>query len=111
MSTQAGEKGSQPVTPGAIDRLVHEPARLLIMAHLRVVESADFNFLRQRTHLTWGNLSSHLRKLEEAGYVIIEKTYLGKRPYTLLALSADGRSAFDTYTNQMQSLLAGIQPD
>ena len=95
----------------SIDRLVHEPARLLIMAHLRVVESADFNFLMKRTGLTWGNLSSHLSKLDDAGYVTIEKTYLGKRPYTLLSLSANGRSAFDNYTNQMQSLLAGFQPE
>ena len=111
MKQQPDGKRSNMVTPAAIDRLVHEPARLLIMAHLRVVESADFNFLMQRTNLTWGNLSSHLSKLEEAGYVTIEKTYLGKRPYTLLSLSADGRSAFDTYTNQMQALLAGFRPD
>lgn len=111
MSNGADGKGPPLVTPAAIDRLVHEPARLLIMAHLRVVESADFNFLMKRTSLTWGNLSSHLSKLEEAGYVTIEKTYLGKRPYTLLSLSEDGRFAFDTYTNQMQSLLAGFRPD
>lgn len=92
----------------AIDRLVHEPARLLILAHLRVVESADFNFLMQRTGLTWGNMSSHLSKLEDAGYVEIEKTYVGKRPYTLLSLTDDGRSAFDSYAGQMQALFSAF---
>lgn len=111
MNKAADGQDSKFFTPAAINRLVHEPARLLILAHLRVVERADFNFLRKRTRLTWGNLSSHLSKLEDAGYVTIEKTYLGKRPYTLLSLSEDGRSAFDTYKNQMQSLLAGFQSD
>ena len=95
-------------SPTEIDRLVHEPARLLIMANLRVVENADFNFLMNRTGLTWGNLSSHLSKLEDAGYVVVEKTYLGKRPYTLLSLSENGRAAFDRYTKQMQTLLASF---
>ena len=79
-----------------------------IMANLRVVESADFTFLMNRTGLTWGNLSSHLSKLEDAGYVLIEKTYLGKRPYTLLSLSEDGRSAFDGYTSQMHNFLGNF---
>ena len=91
-----------------IDRLIHEPARLLIMANLHVVQSADFTFLMNRTGLTWGNLSSHLNKLDNAGYIAVEKTYLGKRPYTLLSLSANGRNAFDTYRRQMQTLLANI---
>ena len=65
----------------------------------------------KRTGLTWGNLSSHLSKLEDAVYVTIEKTYRGKRPYTLLSLTENGRTAFDNYTIQMQSLLAGFQPE
>lgn len=92
-------------TPAEIDRVIHEPARLLIMANLRVVERADFSFLMNRTGLTWGNLSSHLSKLEDAGYVAITKSFLGRRPYTLLALTDDGRHSFDNYTNQMQNLL------
>lgn len=94
--------------PEAIDRLIHEPARLLIMGNLRVVESADFTFLMKRTGLTWGNLSSHLSKLEDGGYISVEKTYLGKRPYTLLSLSEAGRDAFDTYSNQMRSFLGNF---
>ena len=91
-----------------IDRIVHEPARLLILANLHVVESADFTFLMNRTGLTWGNLSSHLNKLEKAGYITVEKTYLGKRPYTLLSLNDDGREAFENYRSQIQSLLTGV---
>jgi len=96
----------QLLAPTDIDRVVHEPARLLILANLNVVESADFRFLMNRTGLTWGNLSSHLNKLEEAGYIAVEKTYLGKRPYTLLSMSENGREAFETYRSQMQTLLA-----
>jgi DNA-binding transcriptional ArsR family regulator len=99
---------SDLANPAEINRLIHEPARLLIMANLRVVDSADFTFLMNRTGLTWGNLSSHLSKLEDAGYVSVDKTYLGKRPYTLLSLSEDGRVAFDAYTNQMHTLLANF---
>ena len=62
-----------------IDKLIHEPARLLIMSHLYVVESADFLFLMRQTDLTFGNLSSHLAKLEKAKYVSIKKEFLGKK--------------------------------
>ena len=84
------------------DRLIHEPARLIIMALLYGVENADFTFLLTETGLTRGNLSFHLTKLEEAGYVDIEKTYKGKRPYTLCSLSENGRLAFDAYRQQLQ---------
>ena len=98
----------QFLSPTDIDKVVHEPARLLILANLNVVESADFRFLMNRTGLTWGNLSSHLNKLEEAGYITVEKTYLGKRPYTLLSMTGYGRKAFETYRSQMQTLLAAV---
>ncbi|MFH1851826.1 MAG: transcriptional regulator, partial [Candidatus Neomarinimicrobiota bacterium] len=74
-----------------IDRLVHEPARLLILAYLYVVESADFLFLMRQTNLTKGNLSSHLSKLEAAGYVEVTKEFVDKIPRTLLRLSDHGR--------------------
>ena len=67
-----------------LDRLIHEPARLLIVTILSTVESADFLFLERETELTKGNLSAHLSKLEEAGYVNIEKTYKGKLPLTVV---------------------------
>ncbi len=92
-----------------IDKLVHEPARLMILATLYVLESADFLFLMRQTGLTQGNLSSHLTKLEEAGHVDIQKEFVGKRPHTMLKLTEQGREAMDQYRNQMQALLDGLQ--
>ncbi|MFC2058377.1 winged helix-turn-helix domain-containing protein [Chloroflexota bacterium] len=88
-----------------IDRLVHEPARLMILAHLYVVESADFLFLMRQTGLTFGNLSSHLSKLEDAGYVIVEKEFLGKKPHTMLRLTDKGRASFEQYRQSMKQVL------
>lgn len=89
-----------------IDRLIHEPARLLIMSTLYVVEEADFTFLMNQTGLTWGNLSSHISKLESAGYVKIEKTFIRKKPQSIAALSEQGRTAFNQYRQGMLNLLA-----
>jgi DNA-binding MarR family transcriptional regulator len=89
-----------------IDRLIHEPARLLIMAHLYVVEGADFLYLMNQTGLTFGNLSSHMSRLEEAGYIEVEKTFVGKRPNTRLRLTDAGRKAFEDYRENMRGLLA-----
>ena len=94
--------------PGDIDKLIHEPARLMIMANLYVVESADFTFLMNQPGLTWGNISSHITKLENVGYVAVEKTFVGKRPYTLLHLTEDGRAAFKAYKEQMQGVLGEL---
>lgn len=94
-----------------IDRLVHEPARLVIMASLYVVESADYTFLMRQAGLTWGNLSAHLSKLEEAGYIQIEKTYRGKRPYTLVRLSDEGRAVFKDYVAQMKTVFDNLSAD
>ena len=58
-----------------VDRLIHEPSRLMILSILSTVKEADFIYLKNETHLSKGNLSSHLTKLEEAGYIVIEKTY------------------------------------
>lgn len=92
----------------AIDRIIHEPARLLITAHLYVVESADYVFLMQSTGLTWGNLSSHLSKLEGAGYVEITKEFLQKKPHTMVQLTESGRAAFDAYRRQMKALFEDL---
>lgn len=89
-----------------IDRLIHEPARLLIVTILSTVESADFLFLQRETELTKGNLSAHLSKLEEAGYVNIEKTFKGKLPLTVCKLTKDGQKAFNAYRLQMQNFIA-----
>jgi len=88
-----------------LDRLIHEPARLLIVTILSTVESADFLFLQRETDLTKGNLSAHLSKLEEAGYVSIEKTFKGKLPLTVCKLTEAGQGAFDGYRQQMQRFI------
>lgn len=92
----------------SIDRLVHEPARFMIMANLYVVEGADFMFLMRRTGLTFGNLSSHLSKLEAAGYVRIEKAFVGRKPRTMVRLTQRGRRAFDEYRAGMERMLEGL---
>ena len=89
-----------------LDRLIHEPARLLIVTILSTVESADFLFLQRETDLTKGNLSAHLRKLEEAGYVDIEKTFKGKLPLTVCKLTEAGQEAFNGYRQAMQNFIA-----
>ena len=86
MSAARSASDRQPIN--GIDRLIHEPARYLIMAVLYVADSADFLSLQHHTGLTWGNLSSHLSKLEAAGYVTIMKEFLDKKPHTMLALTA-----------------------
>ncbi|MFX0076289.1 MAG: winged helix-turn-helix domain-containing protein [Candidatus Hermodarchaeota archaeon] len=96
----------QPLTD--IDKIIHEPARLMIMSYLYVVESADFVFLRNQTGLTDGNLSSHLAKLESSGYVDIEKKFKGKKPQTILKLSKQGREAFEVYRKKMEQVLTGL---
>ncbi len=89
----------------SIDRLIHEPARYQIMAHLYVIDSADFLFLLRQTGLTWGNLSTHISKLEAAGYVEIKKEILGKKPHTMAALTEKGKFAFEGYRRNLKQLL------
>lgn len=90
------------------DRVIHEPARLIILSHLYVLESADFLFLKRQTGLTWGNLSSHITKLEAAGYIEVIKKFVDRKPYTLIQLTKKGREAFDNYQKQMQHMFKGI---
>ena len=94
-----------------IDRLIHEPARLLVMAMLFVVESADFLFLMRQTDLTQGNLSSHMNKLEAAGYIEVEKGFRGRKPRTTLRLTAAGRAAFSAYRQRMEQVLGELPTD
>jgi DNA-binding MarR family transcriptional regulator len=92
-----------------IDRLIHEPARLMLLMYLYNVESADYLFLVNATQLTWGNVSSHLSKLEEAGYVEIEKGFVGKRPRTMVRLTPAGREAVQHYARTMRQALSNLQ--
>ena len=91
-----------------IDKLIHEPARLMILATLHVVESADFLFVERQTGLTRGNLSSHMSKLEDAGYIEINKEFVDKIPRTLLRITDNGRTALLVYTNNMRQVLDGL---
>jgi DNA-binding transcriptional ArsR family regulator len=88
-----------------LDRVIHEPARLLLVALLAGVKEADFLWLQRESDLTKGNLSSHLARLEEAGYVAVEKTFKGKIPLTILRLTPAGKSAFEMYKKKMNGLL------
>jgi DNA-binding transcriptional ArsR family regulator len=88
-----------------IDKMIHEPARLRIMAHLFVVERADFLFLMRHTGLSFGNLSSHMSKLEDAGYINVEKEFIGKRPNTKLSLTENGRGAFEAYKEKIVNIV------
>ncbi len=91
-----------------LDRLVHEPARLMIMAYLYVIESGDFTFLSSQTGLTHGNLSSHMSKLESAGYIDIEKEFVDKKPHTMLKLTEKGREAFREYRRIMEGVFEDL---
>jgi DNA-binding MarR family transcriptional regulator len=88
-----------------LDRLIHEPARLLIVTILSAVASADFLFLERETGLTRGNLSAHLSKLDEAGYVKIEKTFKGKLSLTVCKLTPAGKKALAQYRQQLQEFM------
>jgi len=88
-----------------VDRVLHEPARLLLVALLYPVEDADFLFLLRESGLTRGNLSSHVAKLEEAGYVAVTKGYRGKVPHTDYRLTDEGRAAFGAYREQLKRTL------
>lgn len=89
-----------------LDRVIHEPARLLVVALLAGVREADFLWVLRESALTKGNLSSHLAKLEEAGYVEVEKTYKGKIPLTVLRLTRQGKAAFERYKKTLNGVLA-----
>ncbi len=84
-----------------LDRLIHEPARLMILMILQGSGEADFLYLQRECGLTQGNLSSHLLKLEEAGYVKIEKKFKGKRPLTLCHLTPTGEVALSGYSRRL----------
>jgi DNA-binding MarR family transcriptional regulator len=94
-----------------VDRLVHEPARLIILTILNAVEKVDFLYLLRETGLTRGNLSSHLSKLEEAKYIHIEKSFRGKVPQTLISITDLGREAFAAYRGKLNMLVERINKE
>jgi DNA-binding MarR family transcriptional regulator len=101
----SSDDGRQPIE---INKLIHEPARLQIMTQLYVVDEADYLFLMRQTGLTWGNLSSHISKLEDKGYIEVRKEFLGKKPHTVLKMTAEGRKAFEEYRATINRVFEGL---
>ena len=91
-----------------IDKIIHEPARLKIMANLYFVESMDALFLLRQTGFSWGNLATHTKKLEAAGYIEVKKEFIKRKPHTIYILTKKGRNAFEAYTTKMQHLFEGF---
>jgi DNA-binding MarR family transcriptional regulator len=109
--TMGGTQSPNEIHPlASIDPIIHASARLMILTFLYVVESADYVFLMRQTGLTWGNLATHLNKLEDAGYISVEKTFKGKKPQTILRMTEEGRNAFRVYKKSMQQVLDDL-PD
>ncbi|MCK5258637.1 MAG: transcriptional regulator [Thermoplasmatales archaeon] len=92
-----------------IDKVIHEPARMKIMANLYFVESMDAIFLLRQTDLTWGNLATHTKKLEAAGYIEVKKEFIKRKPHTMFILTKKGRDAFEEYTKKMKHLFEGFE--
>lgn len=91
-----------------LDRLLHEPARLMIVTILYAAGQADFLYLLRETGLSKGNLSAHLTRLEQAGYLLIEKRFRGKVPQTLCSLTESGRAAFEAYRARLKRIAASL---
>lgn len=87
-----------------LDEVIHGKLRLGMMAYLSAVSAASFTELKERTEATDGNLSVHMRKLEEAGYIVIEKSFVGRRPRTTLKLTNSGRKAWIAYLDELRRL-------
>jgi len=88
-----------------LDRVIHEPGRLMIAALLYAVDNSDFRYLLHETGMNKGTLSSHLSRLEDARYVEIEKVFRGKVPQTILRLTPAGCKAFEQYRKQLKGAL------
>ena len=99
------EQDLASLAPADVDRVIHEPARLTLMALLYVIQAADFTFLMAQTGLSWGNLSSHMSKLEAAGYIEVAKDFVERRPRTMLKLTAAGQEAFRSYRHMIKGVL------
>ena len=93
------------VEPPELDGIVHAPIRLAALSLLVNIDEADFIYLREKIGTTDGNLSVHLRKLQEAGYVEVEKKFVGKKPKTLYRMTEQGRAAFLGYVRNLKAIL------
>jgi DNA-binding PadR family transcriptional regulator len=90
-----------------LDPLIHAPVRLAVLSILADVDRADFVFLREATRTTDGNLSTHLGKLEDAGYITVTKRFVEKKPRTTCAMTRKGRRAFVRYLEQLEQIVEG----
>ncbi len=102
---------SDTLKPDDIDAVIHERVRLAIVAALAVSPQLSFNELKSMLGLTDGNLSAHSRTLDEAGYIVVEKTFRGRRPYTSMSLTPKGRKAFERYLNMLRQIVDRETPD
>jgi len=93
------------VSFGTLDPLLHSPLRLAVMSLLMTIDEAEFTYLKEKTESTAGNLSVQITKLEEAGYIKVEKGYKGKRPLTTCSISKKGRTAFENYVNTLKGYI------
>jgi DNA-binding MarR family transcriptional regulator len=96
---------NEPVKPEEIDAVIHERVRLAIVAALAVSPQLSFNELKTMLKLTDGNLSVHSRTLDEAGYIVVEKSFKGRRPYTTMRLTVKGRKAFERYLKTLRQIV------
>ena len=114
--TAAGSEMPQPArgqkrrkSPVELDRVIHERVRLAIVSALAGAEALTFNELKELLGLTDGNLSVHARRLEEAGFVACEKSFVDRAPRTQYRLTAAGRTALDDYLNHMEALIRRVR--
>lgn len=99
---------SEPSSFLQLDRLIHEPARLMILTILAGAESVEFRFIERISGLSKGNLSSHMSKLENAGLIEVIKTFRAKRPLTTLRITPAGRAGLARYREHLAEVVAGI---
>lgn len=94
-----------------LDEVIHSRIRLAVMAILGSVDDAEFTYLRDKVNATDGNLGTHLRKLEDAGYVAVKKSFVDRKPVSRYRLTATGREAFRRYVDRMEAMLKGEEAE
>jgi DNA-binding HxlR family transcriptional regulator len=104
-----GRKRARRKTPVELDRVIHERVRLAIVSALAGAKSLSFNELKELLHITDGNLSVHARRLEEAGFIACEKSFVDRVPRTEYQLTTAGRRALDEYLDHMESLIRRVR--
>ena len=88
-----------------LDDIIHSRIRLAIMSVLMSIDEAEFTFLRDKVKTTDGNISVHIKKLEEAGYILVDKKFVDRKPLTSYRLSSKGKKAFELYVERLESLI------